>query len=335
MSKRVLYIGNNLKRSTKYPTTLETLSNNLKKEQFQVKVSSNKNNILLRQLDMLFAILKYKKSDYLLIDTYSTTNFYYAFFCSQLARLLKLKYIPILHGGNLPYRLKQSPFLSKLIFKNAYKIVAPSNYLKSVFDTALYPTVYIPNTIEIVDYTFFKRKERRPNLLWVRALKELYNPEMAIEVLKILKESFKEAKLCMVGPFVDSSYNKCLHLTEKYNLADSVEFTNVLSKEEWHKKSELFDVFINTTNFDNTPVSVIEAMALGLPVVSTNVGGLPFLIKDKVDGLLVAKNNSKEMAKSIIAILENKYPHLEKNAREKVEKFDWKFARNQWLSILE
>ena len=64
-------------------------------------------------------------------------------------------------------------------------------------------------------------------------------------------------------------------------------FTGKLSKQEWRDLSKDYNVFINTTNFDNTPVSVIEAMALGIPVVSTNVGGLPFLITDKVDGVLV------------------------------------------------
>lgn len=335
MSKKILYIGNHLNRNTNYPTTIETLSENLEKERYYVIISSRKKNIFLRQLDMLFSILKNRKSDYLLIDTYSTTNFYYAFFCSQLARLFTLKYIPILHGGNLPSRLTKNPFLSKLIFKNAYKIVAPSNYLKSVFDKENYPTLYIPNTIKIKKYKFTIRKEKSPKLLWVRALKELYNPEMAIEVIKLLKEEYKDAKLCMVGPFVDDSYIKCKKIIEEYNLIDSIKFTNVLSKEEWHKKSELFDIFINTTNFDNTPVSVTEAMALGLPVVSTNVGGMPYLIENKVDGLLVDKNNANQMVEAITSILENKYPEMEKRARKKVEQFDWQYARTKWLSILK
>jgi glycosyltransferase involved in cell wall biosynthesis len=335
MSKRILYIGNNLVKKTKYPTALETLSSNLKNENFKIAISSNKRNIIFRQLDMLFSILKYRNSDFMLIDTYSTTNFYYALFCSQLARIFKLKYIPILHGGNLPSRLSKSQFASKLIFKNAYKIVAPSNYLKSFFDKKNYSTLYIPNTIEIKNYKFTFRKEKSPRLLWVRALKDLYNPEMAIEVLKLLKKNYPKAKLCMVGPFVDDSYKATKKLAKEYDLIDDVEFTNTLSKEEWHKKSKLFDIFINTTNFDNTPVSVIEAMALGLPVVSTNVGGMPFLIENETDGILVGKNNPEQMATAIVLILENKYPDLEENARKKVEYFDWKYSRTKWLSILK
>ena len=85
-----------------------------------------------------------------------------------------------------------------------------------------------------------------------------------------------DATLAMIGPDVDGSLTKVKDLARKKNL--DVNFTGKLSKPEWINYSKDFNVFINTTNFDNTPVSVIEAMALGLPVVSTNVGGMPFLI---------------------------------------------------------
>ena len=96
--------------------------------------SSHKKNILIRLIDMLWMCFKYRKSaDYVLIDTYSTLNFYYAYFVSQLCRVLKLKYVPILRGGNLPERLKSSSKLSKSIFNNAFINVAPSLYIKSNF----------------------------------------------------------------------------------------------------------------------------------------------------------------------------------------------------------
>ena len=109
--KKILYIGNHLK--AKNPTTLELLTKMLRNNNFKVIVYSNKSNKLLRLLDMCWGVIKHRKADYLLIDTYSTFNFYYAFFTSQLARLFSLKYIPILHGGNLPKRIENSPFLCK------------------------------------------------------------------------------------------------------------------------------------------------------------------------------------------------------------------------------
>ena len=103
--KNLLYIGNKLSKTGKTETTILTLSDALRSEGYTVYAVSNKKNKLWRLLDMLLAILKCsKKVDCVLIDTYSTSNFYYAYLCSQFCRLLKLKYIPILHGGNLPKR---------------------------------------------------------------------------------------------------------------------------------------------------------------------------------------------------------------------------------------
>ncbi|XGA82111.1 glycosyltransferase [Polaribacter sejongensis] len=79
----------------------------------------------------------------------------------------------------------------------------------------------------------------------------------------------------------------------------------------------------------------MEAMALGLPLVSTNVGGIPFLIDDKIDGLLVSKANAEEMTNAIIAILNNTYPNLAIKAREKVTNFSWENNKEKWFQILK
>jgi glycosyltransferase involved in cell wall biosynthesis len=300
-----------------------------------VTISSDKTNKLFRLLDMCYTLVKHRnKTDYVLIDTFSTINFYYAIIISQLARVFSLKYIPILHGGNLPERLEKNRLLSNLIFKNSYKNVAPSNYLKSSFESKGFETMFIPNILEIQNYKFKGRKHLEPKLFWVRAFKQIYNPTLAIKVLAMLKKKHPKAKLCMVGPFVDNSYNECLSLISELKIENSVEFTDVLLKEDWHKKSEDYDIFINTTNFDNTPVSVMEAMALGLPVVSTNVGGMPFLINDKKDGILVDNNNPLQMKNAITDILNANNTKLAQNARNKVESFDWSIVRNKWLTIL-
>ena len=79
----------------------------------------------------------------------------------------------------------------------------------------------------------------------------------------------------------------------------------------------------------------MEAMALGLPVVSTNVGGMPFLIDDVSDGLLVTKSDENEMTNAILSILDNKYPNLAVNARKKVENFSWDTNKEKWFQILK
>ncbi len=336
MNKTILYIGNDLSKRTTYTTTMDTLSYLLCDTGYIICKSSSKQNKVLRLLHMCIAIVHLRnKLDYVFIDTYSTSNFYYALFTSQLCRFFKLKYLPILHGGNLPYRLKKYPKFSSLVFNNSYKNIAPSGYLKHEFEKEGFKTILIPNIIPIADYTYKVRKKIAPKLLYVRAFAEIYNPTLAIEVLKELKNTYPKAILCMIGPDKDGTLEDVKQLINKYHLNESVEITGVLSKKEWHKKSENYDIFINTTNVDNTPISVIEAMALGLPVVSTNVGGLPYLIQHNVDGVLVEKNNPSAMTKEICKIVEENKYSLAINARKKVENFDWNIVQSKWIEILQ
>ncbi|WP_456377218.1 glycosyltransferase family 4 protein [Lutibacter sp.] len=335
--KRILYIGNNLSSKSKYNSTIATLSTLLKEEGLSVSCSSSKSNKFLRLLAMCIAIITNRnKVDFILIDTFSTTNFYFALITSQLARLFSLKYISILHGGNLPFRLDKSVFLSNLIFNNSYKNISPSSYLMEEFRLRGYNTVYIPNGILIKAYDYKKRSKLKPMVLWVRAFDKTYNPQLAIKVIALVKLRYKNVKLCMVGPEKDGSLHETKLLVKKLNLEKNCSFTGVLAKEKWHEISKDFDIFINTTNIDNMPVSIIEAMALGFPVISTNVGGLPYLITDKSDGILVPPNNEKEMANAIINLINNPLnsEELSLNARRKAESFDLDKVKQLWLSIL-
>lgn len=318
---------------------MATLSKLLSDEGYMVTCSSSKSNIIFRLLDMCITVIANRnrnRTDYILIDTFSTLNFYYAFIISQLARLFLIKYIPILHGGNLPSRLDKSAFISKLIFNNSYKNVSPSKYLAFEFEKRNYKTVYIPNGIPIEEYAYKARKNLTPKLLWVRAFEKTYNPLLAIKVLEKLRKHYSEASLSMVGPDKDGSLQRSKELVSKLNLTKNITFTGVLPKEEWHKLSENFDIFINTTNTDNMPVSILEAMALGFPIVSTNAGGLPFLISDGEDGLLVPVNNEEIMVNSIVELINNpiKAAKLSENARKKAENFDLLSIKQQWKTIL-
>lgn len=337
-SVKILYIGNKLSKHGYSATTIETLGALLEVEGFDVVYASSKKNKLFRFIDMLLKTIKNaSKVDYVLIDTYSTQNFWYAFFVSQLCRILNIKFIPILHGGNLPQRVKKSYLFSKMIFNHAHYNVAPSNYLLKNFENFNFPNLtLIPNTIEIESYNFKLRvNQKNPQLLWVRSIDQIYNPEMAIEVLSILKLKFPQAKLSMVGPYKGINEQELKEIINKY--VSDVTVTGKLPKSEWHNYSQHFNIFINTTHFDNTPVSLIEALALGLPVVSTNVGGIPYLVKDRETAMLVNDSDSQAMADAIIELIEN--PDLAQkltlNGRKLIEQFDWQIVKNQWKEILK
>jgi glycosyltransferase involved in cell wall biosynthesis len=337
MFKNLLYIGNKLSAHGLNQTSIETLGVLLQKEGYSIHFSSSKKNQYFRLFDMCWTVvLQSKKTDCVLIDTYSTSSFWYAFFTSQLCRFFSIPYIPILHGGNLLNRLKKNPRLSKMIFDNSYKNVAPSNFLYNGFKEFGFQNLeFIPNTIEIDDYKFKKRGSFHPKLLWVRAFASIYNPKMAIDVLYSLQKKYPKATLCMVGPDKDGSLSE----VKKYALQKgvAVSFIGKMSKAEWTSLSEEFDIFINTTHLDNTPISVIEAMGLGLAVVSTNVGGIPYLLESNKEAVLVNDNDVKAMTEGIEKSITNQQfaETITSNARIKAASFDWKMVKEKWFATLQ
>ena len=336
MKKRILYIGNDLQVDSFTVTYISFFSKMLRREGYKVKTASARNNKALRLAEMLGLIAKYKNdTDVVLIDTYGAMNFYYAYLVGKTCDLLNLEYIPILHGGNLPERLENSEKLSQSLFGNSKVNIAPSRFLHDIFrEYGFKNTEIIPNAIKSGNYPFKKRASFKPKLLWVRRFQKRYNPFMAIKVLRLLQVDYPDASLCMVGPEKDGSMAACKKLSDKYDL--NVRFTGKLRKKHWAELSRNYDFFINTTSVDNTPISVIEAMSLGLAIVSTDVGGMPMLIEDGHDGILVPEEDDKAMVNGIIEIIENPEKGMQicKNARDKVELFDWELVKEQWNRVL-
>jgi hypothetical protein len=115
---------------------------------------------------MVCSLFLNRKVAYVPIDAYRTTNFWYAFATSQLCRLLGLKYIPILHGGDLPSRIKRNPRFCRMIFYHAYRDVAPFAYLMEQFtEQGFLNLICIPSVIEVEIYPFKERKKASPKLL--------------------------------------------------------------------------------------------------------------------------------------------------------------------------
>ncbi|HMQ67499.1 MAG TPA: glycosyltransferase family 4 protein [Ignavibacteria bacterium] len=332
----IYYAGNKLSKFGYTPTFIETLTPRLS-EHYELISVSEKENKILRLSDMVTSLISNRKQiEFVLIDSYSVKAFWYTYILAKLCIRFKIPYAPILRGGGYPDRLESSPGLCKYIFTNSARNISPSVYLKKHFEEKGFEVDYIPNFIPIEKYKFKKRDSLRPKLLWVRSFHEIYNPVLALEILKTLTGKYEDAELCMVGPDKDGSLQTVKARAKELGLGDSLKITGKLSKEEWLKLSEYYDIFINTTNFDNHPVSVIEAMALGLPVVSTNVGGLPFLIENNKDGILVNPGSKEEFVESIEKIISDDQTALDLalNARKKVEEFDWEVVKHKWFELI-
>jgi glycosyltransferase involved in cell wall biosynthesis len=128
---------------------------------------------------------------------------------------------------------------------------------------------------------------------------------------------------------------KIKKMAEELNLSDSVSFPGFLDPEQKRRVFSEADIFLNTNRFDNMPVAVVEACACGLPVVATRVGGLPFLISDGRNGLLVENENAREMTEAVKLLLEDKSlaRKISRSARTLAESSAWSAVRASWEKL--
>jgi glycosyltransferase involved in cell wall biosynthesis len=119
-------------------------------------------------------------------------------------------------------------------------------------------------------------------------------------------------------------------------VADRISFPGPITKAEVPARLNQGDVFLNTARVDNTPVSLLEAMACGLCVVSARVGGIPYLVDDGSDALLAQPDNPRRMAQAVRRIYHEPKlaERLSCNGRRKAERFDWPVIFSAWEGVL-
>jgi len=165
----------------------------------------------------------------------------------------------------------------------------------------------------------------------------MYNPSLGPEALARLIRDFPDAALTMVGPDKgDGSLEDVLAAAARLGVADRLRVVRGVPRDQVGAFLAEADVFLNTTNVDNTPVSVMEAMACGLCVVSTDVGGLPDLIERERDGVLVPPGDPEAMAAAVRRILADPglASRLSANALAKADSWEWSALLPRWEALI-
>ena len=271
------------------------------------------------------------------IDVFSGLSFIWAEVAAAALTKLKKPFILTLHGGNLPSFSREQPQRVQHMLSQASIVTTPSNYLLSEMQQYRNDIVLLPNPISLNSYLFQPRSAPKPNLIWLRAIAAVYNPKLAVEVVYQLQNEFKDIHLTLIGPIKeDETFRQFQEKAAELGVERLISLPGGIAKAEVPHQLQKGDIFLNTTNIDNTPVSVIEAMACGLCIVSTDVGGISYLLEHEHNALLVPPDNSQAMADAVRRILSEPglAERLSRNARTKVERFDWSLILPQWEAML-
>ena len=331
------FVGSMLGRNAGYITTQGQISADLfaAEDGFEVISVSAQLNRARRLADIILTISRNrKKIDFLILEVYSGLSIVIADVSGWLCRRFGITLIAVLHGGNLPVFAKRYPKWTRRVLKRSNALVAPSPFLAREMGDLGLPIRVIPNVVELEAYSYKLRQKIMPKLIWMRSFHPAYNPQMAVEVLSLVRKKVSEATLVMAG------VDKGLELATKkiavdVGLKEAIRFPGFLDMKAKMGEFSCADIYLNTNRIDNMPVSIIEALAMGLPVIATAVGGIPDLLKHCESGLLVASEDAEAMAESVVKLLEDAEltERLSRNGRRTAEKSAWQSVLNLWKEL--
>ncbi len=333
----ILMVSNFLRSTRHNKNVWHYLAERLADDGWNVLTASSKEMRLLRLMDMVWKVLtKSKRYDLAQVDVFSGKAFIFAEVCVWLLNRLNKPVVLTLHGGGLPDFAERYPRRIKHLLASADRVVTPSPFLQTALSEFNDSIDLIPNPIDLCASIYRHRKSVMPRLIWVRAFHQTYNPTMAIELIRDLLAEYPDIHLTMIGPDKeDDSFERTSTKILDFGLENHVEVIPGVEHNRIPALLDRADIFINTSNFDTAPRSLIEAMANGLCIVTTNVGGIPYLVADQKDALLVPPNQTQKMADAVRQLLtdEDLAAQLSLNARLRAEEHDWSAILPKWKNL--
>jgi len=248
-----------------------------------------------------------------------------------VARFFGKKVILNYRSGEAEDHLRSWPRTAVPIMKLADELIVPSSYLVDVFNKFGLRASPVANIIDPDRFKFRERQPLLPIFFSNRNLYPLYNVACILRAFAKIQQRFPDAGLIIAG---DGSQRSSLEALAQQLRLQNVEFRGRIDP---HKMNELYDeahIFLNSSNIDNMPGSILESFASGMPVVSTSAGGIRCIVNHGSTGLLVPKNDHEGMASFAIKLLES--PELASllahNAYKECSAYTWPAVRSDWLA---
>jgi glycosyltransferase involved in cell wall biosynthesis len=336
---RVLLVGNFLSKIIKGNKSFsETLADQLEETGWSVIRVSNYLPPAARISDMILTAYNSRhKYQVAHVDVFSGRGFIWAEAVCQVLQWLGKPYFITLRGGRLPEFADRWPKRVRRLLKKAHTVVTPSRHIQSELSNLRSDIQYLSDAVDLRRYSFRLRKNAVPRLCWLRSFHSIYNPTMAVEALTELTAEFPMIQMEMIGPDKgDGSLRAVKDLIGRAGVSERIKIIEGISNIDVPRRIGESDIFLNTTFLESFGVSVMEAAAAGLCIITTNVGELPYLWTEGLDALMVPPNDAAAMAKAARRILTDPRlaEHLSHNARQKALNFSWSSVLPQWEQLL-
>ena len=247
-----------------------------------------------------------------------------------VAKLLGKPVVLNYHSGAAPDHLRRSA-IARFVMRHLVDAnVVPSMFLRSVLAAFNIDADVVPNTIDLRQFVYRSRNPLRPRLLCTRNFEPLYNVSCVLRAFARIQAQHPDATLMLVG---SGSQEAALRAEAATLQLDNVTFAGCVAPSDIQLYYEGADIYIQSPSIDNMPLSVLEAFASGMPVVSTDVGGVTSILRNGTDGLLVPDNDDAAMAVQVSKLLADPSfaRRLAGSAHHTLPAYEWSVVREGWL----
>lgn len=248
-----------------------------------------------------------------------------------IAKLLGRRVVLNYHSGEAPDHLRRSALARRVMRAWVDLNVVPSAFLRDVLASFGIPARIVTNTIDLREFAYRVRDPLRPRILSTRNFEPIYNVAAVLRAFALVQARRADATLTLVG---SGSQEPGLRALAADLTLRHVTFVGRVPPSDIHRYYADADIYVQTPAIDNMPLSVLEAFASGLPVVSTGVGGVPAILTNGVHGLLAPADDDEAVAAHLIALLESPAyaRQLAAAARGTCAEYEWPVAREGWLA---
>ena len=249
-----------------------------------------------------------------------------------VGRLLGKRTVLNYHSGEADDHLARWGRLVHPWLRLADEIVVPSQYLAAVFARFGYPTRVIANAADLSTYTYRERHPLGRNLISVRNLEPHYRVDVIVRAFGIVHDEYPQAMLTVIGS--GSEEARLRRLAAELNL-HHIRFMGRVEPREMSRLYDEADVFVNASIVDNQPVSILEAFAAGVPVVTTPTGDIAAMVRDGETGVLVRDPDPAAFAEAISALFldETRAIGLARCAHADLSRFEWRTVSRLWRDV--
>ena len=170
------------------------------------------------------------------------------------------------------------------------------------------PTAKIYTLPEMINSVFFEKKwcpEDSRTIVFIGSIIKRKGIEILINAIVKVKEEVPTIKVVLIGGYTSKYYKIIQNKINKLKIEDNINFRGTLKSVEIANILSSSSLFVLPSLIDNSPNSLAEAMAVGMPCIASDVGGIPSMIEDGINGLLFKSKDSNELAKKILLVLNN------------------------------